>query len=199
MPEPAPAGTTSSNRGVMIVLSYLWILALVPLLVEKEDQDVQWHAKHGIVLMVAEIVFWIVFNIVVYMIPFGCVVGLIGPLIAMGFLAVHVVAIIKGLNGQRLIIPGAVGVRQQVLTAVGPIDPRRAHRGGVRARLRRGAPAGSPGERARRDRRHSRLPAHDIARPRWRPAPCAASRRRAAATRKWSSRATGSSEEDGRR
>ncbi|HSP92595.1 MAG TPA: hypothetical protein VLN08_16890 [Vicinamibacterales bacterium] len=106
MPEPVPAGTTSSNRGVMIVLSYLWILALVPLLVEKEDQDVQWHAKHGIVLMVAEIVFWIVFNIVVYMIPFGCVVGLIGPLIAMVFLGVHIVAIIKGLNGQRLIIPG---------------------------------------------------------------------------------------------
>ena len=105
MPEPAPAGTTSSNRGVMIVLSYLWILALVPLLVEKEDQEVQWHAKHGIVLMVAEIVFWIVFNIVVYMIPFGCVVGLIGPLVALVFLGVHIVAMIKGLNGQRLIIP----------------------------------------------------------------------------------------------
>jgi len=106
MPEPTPAGTASSNRGVMIVLSYLWILALVPLLVEKEDQDVQWHAKHGIVLMVAEIVFWIAFNIVIYLIPFGCVVGLLGPLVALVFLAVHVVAIIKGLNGQRLIIPG---------------------------------------------------------------------------------------------
>ena len=49
----------------MIVLSYLWILALVPLLVEKDDKEVQWHAKHGIVLMVAEIAFWIVFNIVI--------------------------------------------------------------------------------------------------------------------------------------
>ena len=105
MPEPAPAGTVSSNRSVMIVLAYLWILSLVPLLVEKTDQEVQWHAKHGIVLMVAEIVFWIVFNIVVYMIPFGCVVGLIGPLVALAFLAVHIVAIIKGLNGQRLVIP----------------------------------------------------------------------------------------------
>jgi uncharacterized membrane protein len=105
MPEPAPAGTVSSNRGVMIVLSYLWILALVPLLVEKTDEQVQWHAKHGIVLMVAEIVFWIVFNIVVYMIPFGCLVGLLGPLVALVFVAVHIVAMIKGLNGQRLIIP----------------------------------------------------------------------------------------------
>jgi len=106
MTEPTTAAPASSNRGVMIVLSYLWILALVPLLVEKEDQDVQWHAKHGIVLMVAEIVFWIAFNIVIYLIPFGCVVGLLGPLVALVFLAVHVVAIIKGLNGQRLIIPG---------------------------------------------------------------------------------------------
>jgi uncharacterized membrane protein len=106
MAEPTPAGTASSNRGVMIVLSYLWILALVPLLVEKEDKEVQWHAKHGIVLMVAEIVFWIVFNIIIYMIPFGCVVGLLGPLVALAFLAVHVVAIIKGLNGQRFLIPG---------------------------------------------------------------------------------------------
>ena len=105
MPEPAPAGTVSSNRSVMIVLAYLWILALVPLLVEKDDQEVQWHAKHGIVLMVAEIAFWIAFNIVVYMIPFGCFIGMVGPLIALAFLAVHIVAIIKGLNGQRLIIP----------------------------------------------------------------------------------------------
>jgi uncharacterized membrane protein len=106
MAEPAPAGTASSNRSVMIVLAYLWILSLVPLLVEKNDQEVQWHAKNGIVLMVAEIAFWIVFNIVVYMMPFGCVVGLIGPLVALAFLAVHIVAIVKGLNGQRLVIPG---------------------------------------------------------------------------------------------
>jgi uncharacterized membrane protein len=105
MVEPAPAGTVSSNRSVMIVLAYLWILSLVPLLVEKDDQDVQWHAKNGIVFMVAEIAFWIVFNIVVYMMPFGCVVGLIGPLVALAFLAIHIVAIIKGLNGQRLVIP----------------------------------------------------------------------------------------------
>ena len=106
MAEPTPAGTASSTRGVMIVLSYLWILALVPLLAEKEDQEVQWHAKHGIVLMVAEIVFWIAFNIVIYMIPFGCFVGLLAPLVALVFLAVHIVAIVKGLNGQRFLIPG---------------------------------------------------------------------------------------------
>jgi hypothetical protein len=44
MNESTPAGNTppasnapSSNRTIMIVLSYLWLLALVPLLVEKDD------------------------------------------------------------------------------------------------------------------------------------------------------------------
>ena len=109
MTEPTPAAA-SSNRGVMIVLSYLWILALVPLLVEKEDKEVQWHAKHGIVLMVAEIVFWIAINIVIALLSavtagLGCIAGLFMPLFAIVFIVIHVMAIVKGLNGQRLLIP----------------------------------------------------------------------------------------------
>ena len=34
----------AANRGVMIVLAYLWPLAIVPLLLEKNDADLQWHA-----------------------------------------------------------------------------------------------------------------------------------------------------------
>ncbi len=105
MAEPTPAAPASSNRGVMIVLSYLWILALVPLLTEKEDKEVQWHAKHGVVLMVAEIAFWILYTIFVSIIPLGCVMGLVSPLFALLFLVVHIMAIVKGLNGQRLVIP----------------------------------------------------------------------------------------------
>lgn len=110
MSEATPTGQPASNRGVMIVLSYLWILALVPLLTEKEDTEVQWHAKHGIVLMVAEIAFWIAFTILANIIAIatlglGCLVGLMGPVVALVFLVVHVVCIMKGLNGQRFLIP----------------------------------------------------------------------------------------------
>ena len=106
----APPSAPPSNRGVMIVLSYLWILALVPLLTEKEDQEVRWHAKHGIVLMVAELVFWIAFTIFTNLLAMatlglGCLLSAIGPLIALGFLVLHVMAIVRGLNGQRLIVP----------------------------------------------------------------------------------------------
>ena len=110
MTESTPAAPASSNRSIMIVLSYLWILSLVPLLVEKEDKEVQWHAKHGIVLMVAEFVFWIGLSIVMGLLSaitagFGCLGIVLMPLISLGFLALHVFAIVKGINGQRLIIP----------------------------------------------------------------------------------------------
>ena len=52
---PPPSGV-SPNRQVMIVLSYIGLLALIPLLSEKEDREVQWHAKHGLVLFVSWIV-----------------------------------------------------------------------------------------------------------------------------------------------
>src|SRR3954470_16220785 len=44
-PDPPP------NRAAMLVLGYLWPLAVVPLLVARDDAEVQWHAKHGLVLM----------------------------------------------------------------------------------------------------------------------------------------------------
>jgi uncharacterized membrane protein len=92
----------------MIVLSYLWILALVPLLVEKEDKEVQWHAKHGIVLLVAEVIIWVVLGVV------STITGGVGgclffPLYAglwIAIVVVHVICIAKGLGGGRFIIPG---------------------------------------------------------------------------------------------
>src|SRR6186997_2572008 len=81
-PPAGSGGAVSQNRTIMIVLSYFGLLALIPLLVEKDDREVQWHAKHGLVLFVAEII--------------------IATLISV----VHILAIVKGVNGQRLIIPG---------------------------------------------------------------------------------------------
>ena len=82
MADATPGSTApSNNRTVMIVLSYLWLLALVPLLVEKEDKEVQWHAKHGLVLLLAEIVLWVVITMVNIVTGFfiGCLVGAAQP------------------------------------------------------------------------------------------------------------------------
>jgi uncharacterized membrane protein len=109
MADATPGSTApSSNRNVMILLSYLWLLALIPLVVEKEDREVQWHAKNGLVLTVAELIFWVAFQLVTFMLGsfLGCIVAIFAPLIALGFVILHIFAIIKGINGQRLIVPG---------------------------------------------------------------------------------------------
>jgi len=107
-PIPTGSGAQSGNRGVMIVLSYLWLLALVPLLVEKDDKEVQWHAKHGLVLVVAEIVFWIAVSIVQVALGsiLGCIVGFLGLFVWVAIVILHILAMVKGVNGGRLIIPG---------------------------------------------------------------------------------------------
>ena len=102
---------SSSNRGVMIVLAYLWPLAIVPLLLEKDDADVQWHAKHGLVLLAAELLLLVGLAVLTSLASlatfvFGCALSMFVILIWVAILGVHIVAIIKAMGGTRLIIPG---------------------------------------------------------------------------------------------
>jgi len=95
----------------MIVLAYLGILCLVPLLVEKEDKEVQWHAKHGLVLTVAEILFFVVMWIIsailtAILAPLGCIFFLLIMACSVGVLVLHIMCIAKGLKGERLLVPG---------------------------------------------------------------------------------------------
>lgn len=116
-PPPPPTGPTaggvSPNRGVMIVLSYLWLLALIPLLIEKDDKEVQWHARNGLVLFAAEVILWIAFFVVHMAFIFshflaflGCFLSIIQVLLWLGILLLHIICIVKGLRGERLLVPG---------------------------------------------------------------------------------------------
>jgi uncharacterized membrane protein len=94
----------------MIVLAYLWPLAVVPLLVEKNDPVVQWHAKHGLVLLVAEIIVFAAFGVLTSIISLaafglGCVVSMFGVFLWIAILVIHGSAIVLGINGKRLSIP----------------------------------------------------------------------------------------------
>jgi uncharacterized membrane protein len=103
-PPPPPAGgAVSPNRKVMIVLSYLWLLALIPLLVEKDDQEVQWHAKNGLVLTLCEILVMVVLGIVSHFV--ACLGCFVWPIVFIAFLVVRILCIVKGVNGDRFIIP----------------------------------------------------------------------------------------------
>ncbi len=99
---------------VMIILAYLWVLALVPLLSKQTDADVQWHARHGVVLTVVElagVVAWSVIVPIVLLMTgglFGCIFALellLAPLLVLAVVAFHGVAIVKALKGERLMVP----------------------------------------------------------------------------------------------
>lgn len=105
--QPPPADGGSGNRSLMVVLAYLWILALIPLLVEDKDPELQWHAKNGLVLTGAEIVLWLAVALLNAASGFvGC---LLMPLYVVGWIAIlglHIACMVKGVKGERLVIPG---------------------------------------------------------------------------------------------
>jgi uncharacterized membrane protein len=103
MPGPAP------NRGLLIALAYLWLLALVPLLTA-DDDEVKWHAKHGLVLAGAEFLLFssyvlLTITAAIATLGLGFLLAMVLPLAWIGVLALHAAAIVKGINGTRLQLP----------------------------------------------------------------------------------------------
>jgi len=105
-PPPPPAGgAVSPNRGLMLVLSYLWILALIPYLTEQEDAEVKWHARHGLVLLIAEVILGLGFFILGFVPAVGCIVTILSIVVWFGIVVIHVICLVKALNGERFLIP----------------------------------------------------------------------------------------------
>jgi len=102
LPGPPPVGSGARNTP-MLVLSYLGLLALIPLVVVKDDREVQWHAKHGLVLTVAFIALSLAASTMTFLMGFFF---FLNPLVYLGWLVVSVLAMLKAINGQRLVIPG---------------------------------------------------------------------------------------------
>ena len=95
----------------MIVLAYLWPLALLPLLLERHDAEVQWHARHGLALMAAELALLVAYLLLITVVSLralglGIVLGVMLVFGWVGILALHVIAILKGVSGGRLRVPG---------------------------------------------------------------------------------------------
>ena len=105
-PPPRPSEVVSENRKIMIVLAYFGLLALIPLLVEKDDKEVQWHAKHGLVLFVPCFAAALVMVVLSSLPWVGCVTALLGFAIFLAYLVAAILCIVKGVNGERFKFPG---------------------------------------------------------------------------------------------
>src|SRR4030081_989749 len=106
-PPPPPPGATGGSRDTaMLVLSYLWFLSIIPLVAKKEDREVQWHAKNGLVFAIAYTAIEVVFIIIGHFFPLvGCLVSWIPCLIACGYIVVMIMGIVKATSGQRFRLP----------------------------------------------------------------------------------------------
>jgi uncharacterized membrane protein len=103
---PPPSGSASQNRGLMLALAYLGPLAIIPLVAEKDDKEVQWHAKHGLVIFVVEIVLFIVLGFLIHIPFFGCLIALGFPLLGLACFILAIYMILQAQKGQRVMIPG---------------------------------------------------------------------------------------------
>ncbi|MFQ5877179.1 MAG: hypothetical protein ACE5JH_05750 [Acidobacteriota bacterium] len=94
---------------IMLVFSYLWVLALVPFMVTKREY-VRWHAKQGLILCGISC---LVFLTVIFV---GAVLGTLSRVFAwvaafvlvnlvLLYLALALVCVIKAMRGERWAIP----------------------------------------------------------------------------------------------
>ena len=103
IPPVPQAPPPASQRTAMLILAYLGLLALIPLIVSKDDREVQWHARHGLVLTVAFVALWMVISVLTFIAGFFV---FLHPLVYLAWLVLTVLEILKAVNGQRLLIPG---------------------------------------------------------------------------------------------
>ena len=88
----------SSEQKVYALLSYLWILFLIPLLVKKKDKFVKAHAKQGLMLFIC----WIVVMMLAIIPLLGWILA---PILNIILLIVSIFGIVKSVTGKSFEIP----------------------------------------------------------------------------------------------
>jgi uncharacterized membrane protein len=97
----------SPPRPWLLALCYAAFLGFIPLLVEKRDAEIRWHARNGLALFVALAAAGVVATLVGIAVPsLSCVYAVTMSIAALLYVMIAVLAAVKALDGQRLVIPG---------------------------------------------------------------------------------------------
>lgn len=114
MRDSSDSADAQSNK-VMGVLAYLGILVLVPIFAAKESRFARFHANQGLVLLIAEVAFSIIYSIVTSILAnllfttgsFGVwgVISALLSLLSLIFLVLAIIGIINALNGKKKELP----------------------------------------------------------------------------------------------
>lgn len=96
----------ASSRA-MLIICYLAFLGVIPLLAARDDPEVRWHARNGLLLFGAVAGIALVATLVGTVLPaLGCLYAMLMFFVLVLYAFVAILAIVKALDGQRLFVPG---------------------------------------------------------------------------------------------
>ena len=99
----------SSNEKLLAAMAYLGILAVVPFFMEKKTQFVRFHLGQGVTLFAAEILYGIIYQLLVVMVLMVSwrlyLIVRIAGYVAFVFPVLALIGIINVLNGQEKELP----------------------------------------------------------------------------------------------
>lgn len=105
--EKSSAPTSKKKEDGIAILSYLGILFLIPLLVRRDDDFCQYHAKQGLILFIAELI-----TCFIAWIPLlGWFIGLFAWILWVVF---SVIGIMNVLQGKKKPLPGIGQFAQKI-------------------------------------------------------------------------------------
>ncbi|MBQ7114042.1 MAG: hypothetical protein IJO10_07365 [Clostridia bacterium] len=96
------AENNSTNK-VMGILSYLWILWIVPIFAAKDSQFARFHANQGLVLWIISIVGGIIGEIPV--------IGFISWIVGIAYLVLTIMGIVNAVKGEMKPLPIIGGIK----------------------------------------------------------------------------------------
>jgi len=99
---PTPSAQDVADNKVMAILSYFGILFVIPLFAAKESPFAKFHANQGLLLFLAEIALYIVYYILLLVLP---IIGLIFSILFLGITVLAIIGIINAAKGEAKELP----------------------------------------------------------------------------------------------
>ncbi|HEY7112811.1 MAG TPA: hypothetical protein VIA45_07755 [Thermoanaerobaculia bacterium] len=97
----------SLRRAALLTLCYVPILGVAAFAIEKRDREIRWHARNGLALFLSVAVLMAAATLVSILFPsLGCVYTVTMLALVAGYSLVVILALVKAIQGERLIVPG---------------------------------------------------------------------------------------------
>ncbi len=97
-----------ANNKIFAILSYIFILFIVPLIAAPKSKFARFHANQGIVLFIAEVILSVALSIVQAIIGWtflGIILDVIGMIIGLAELALMIIGIVNAATGKAKELP----------------------------------------------------------------------------------------------